>query len=145
MVLCKNDKITFFDTSEGTTIGQCCSLGEKNGTCELISNCRAHFQKAPILRICGYENGVQIICCPKIDGVKMPKKLPQFDGMCTVSATNETGNFKLIKHCPRIESEVNAGAPFPRVCEYEVCRDVVCCPNDNKRRNLDGKQILAFY
>lgn len=111
-VLCENDQIKFFDNSEVIhQIGQICSLGLKNGTCELISNCRDHFKKTQIIKICGSENGVQIICCP-IDRIKMFNKLPEFNGKCTVAITNENGNFKLINHCPRIESEVNAGAPF---------------------------------
>lgn len=146
-VFCENDKITFFDNSEGTQIGQLCSLGVKNGTCELISNCRAHFKNSPILRICGNENKIQIICCPKdakMDRIKMFNKLPQFNEKCTAAKTNETGNLKLISHCPRIESEVQAGSPFPRVCEYELCKDMVCCPIEHDK-HINGKLINISF
>lgn len=154
LVISKNDKITFFDNSEeGTRIGQFCSLTEKNenGTCELISDCSAYFENSPIIKICGYKDGDQIICCPKIetaskiDGPEMFIGFKQFEDKCIVAKTNEKGFFKLIEHCPRIKSEVKAGAPFPRVCAYEVCRDMVCCPIDNKKhRKFDGKSIHTF-
>lgn len=150
-VVSKHDKITFFDNSEnGTRIGQQCSLAEQNehGTCQLISDCRVYFENSPIIKICGNQNGDQIICCPKvetaskIDGPETFNGFKQFEGKCTVAKTNEQGFLKLIEHCPRIKSEVKAGAPFPRVCGYEVCRDMVCCPIDNnKHRKFDGKSI----
>lgn len=141
IVFSKEDKITFFDNSEnGTKIGQLCSLAEKNvnGTCQLISDCSEYFEISPIIKICGSKNGDQIICCPietasQINGPETFTGFKQFEDKCTVAKTNEKGFLKLIEHCPRIKSEVKAGAPFPRVCNYEVCRDMVCCPIDDKK------------
>lgn len=153
-VISKEDKITFFDNSEdGIKIGQLCSLAEKNenGTCKLISDCKVYFENSPILKICGSVNGNQIICCPnietvsKIDGPATFNGFKPFEDKCTVANTNEKGFLKLIEHCPRIKAEVKAGAPFPRICEYEVCRDMVCCPIDNKKqKKFDGKSFQTF-
>lgn len=58
----------------------------------------------------------------------------KFTPECIVQGTNETGVYKLIKHCPRIKEEVQNGAPFPTVCNYEVCEDMVCCPIGGLKR-----------
>lgn len=105
---------------------------EQPGECSILSECMDFFKKTTEITICGLYPFLDlsprsIICCPK-------PEFKEFTSECVVKGTNEKGFYKIIKHCPRIAEEVEKGAPFPRVCDNEICRDMVCCPVGGLRR-----------
>lgn len=116
-------------------LGDVCNLNNNNqqqGQCKFVSECVDYFKKSTEITICGYDRKDSIICCPQTQLTEFRN----FTSECVVKETNEKGFLKLIKHCPRIEREVSKGSPFPRVCEHEICRDMVCCPVGGlKRKN----------
>lgn len=111
-------------------LGDSCQLSnsENPGECRFLRDCIDYYKKTAKITVCGLNRGREtIICCPQFE-------FKQFTSECVVRGTNENGFHKLIKHCPRIAEEVEYGAPFPRVCDYEICRDMVCCPVGGLRR-----------
>lgn len=125
-----------------------CDLPDNNeddGICRLATDCIDYFKINKNIKICGFQNKESIICCPNFINETHQEKnkfyQQQFNPECLVDKTNEKGFYKLINHCPRIAEEVRNGAPFPRVCEYEVCKDLVCCPVGGLKRQNEGEKL----
>lgn len=119
-------------------LGDSCTLAnnKRPGKCKFVKDCSGHFKNTTHITICGFDRKDSIICCPQTENKPKITQYKKFTPECFVQGTNENGFLKLIKHCPRIEEEIRNGAPFPTVCNYEICKDLVCCPVGGlKRKN----------
>lgn len=122
-------------------LGDFCQLydNQQQGECKFVTDCSDYFKNTTKITICGFDGNDSIICCPKTQTkvVLSTNEYQELPSECLVKETNERGFHKLIEHCPRIQEEVRNGAPFPRICDYEVCRDMVCCPIGGLRRKSE--------
>lgn len=130
-------------TSEMLELGDSCKIAETstNGTCKLDTECSDYLNSNQTIEICGFQGLRSIICCPKIQE-KIEFEYKEFNPECFLPKTNEKGFLKLIEFCPRIAEEVRNGALFPKVCDYEICRDLVCCPVGGSKRQNEGKNLI---
>lgn len=128
-------------------LGDSCNLSDNNesGICKFATDCSDFFSTNRTIKICGFQNKESIICCPSSSNLLSYYDSIQDDGEfvyeeliseCIVPTTKEKGFHKFIEHCPRIAEEVRNGAPFPKLCNYDICKDMVCCPVGGlKRKN----------
>lgn len=126
-------------------LGDLCKLpdnSEDHGVCKLATDCIDYFKVHKNIKICGFQNKESIICCPSYVNKTLFEEdkfnHQQFNPECLVPKSNERGFYKLIEHCPRIAQEVHNGAPFPQVCKYDICKDMVCCPVGGLQRKNEG-------
>lgn len=143
------DQITSFKydtTSRILALGDSCIIKDtsQEGICKLDTDCSDYFNLNQTIQICGFQGMRSIICCPKIQK-KINFEYKEFNPECFLPETNEKGFYKLIKFCPRIAEEVRNGAPFPKVCDHEICRDLVCCPVGGSKRKNEGNNNKLFY
>lgn len=133
-------------------LGDSCSLSDnyESGICKFATDCTDFFKTNRSIQICGFQYKESIICCPNSKNLLSYYDSLQDDGEfvykelvseCIVPTTNEKGFHKFIKHCPRIAEEVRNGAPFPKICDYEICKDMVCCPGGGLQRKNEGYLI----
>lgn len=130
-------------------LGDSCYLYDNNesGICKFATDCTDFFKTNRTIQICGFQNTESIICCPNTNNIlsyyDSPQDNDEFEykeltSECIVPTTNEKGFHKFIEHCPRIAEEVRNGAPFPKICDYEICKDMVCCPVGGSKRKNEG-------
>lgn len=60
---------------------------------------------------------------------------------CIVSKTGKVGVIKSLYHCPDLLADHYCNITIPRVCNYEICEDFVCCPINPHRLN----QVCKLY
>lgn len=54
---------------------------------------------------------------------------------CLVERTNERGVLRFPQHCPDLVVDTT----HPRICQFEVCKDLVCCPIQNQTNPKKSK------
>lgn len=134
-------ELTFLNTGTTLYVGDSCTdrLTQKIGVCRLASDCRS-FSSSPEHKttICGYDKKNPIVCCNTLPThfKRQIRKEQQDSDACLVSGTNEEGTILQRKHCPIDKN-------LPQACPYEICKDLVCCPN-NVERNRFKRSLNLF-
>lgn len=113
--------------------GESCSLTNRpNGTCTIRSECVGYTPTNFFTCSLDYRTE-PVICCPE----HTKKRLLQlntfndFNVECKVDGSHEDGRLVEAKYCFN-------GDKLPRACPYEICSNIVCCPDKIQRRLLKG-------
>lgn len=117
------DDIQFYD--QDLYLGDDCRTHDGlQGTCVKIQDCLGVRSRSELVK-CGFEKMTPIVCCAlqlDIDvRINVEEYIP-FQWECKVNGTTEDGRLIRKQFCPD-------GDRLPKVCNYEICKDLVCCPN----------------
>lgn len=119
-------------------IGDDCKMHDGTiGTCLKIADCYG-IQTNSDLKMCGYDRDTPIVCCSKesvIDERSQNEDFIVFDWRCRVPRSNKKGRIMKEEYCPNAEK-------LPRACPYEICKDLVCCPDIRRNRLAQGKKYI---
>lgn len=58
----------------------------------------------------------------------------KFNRVCNVPGSNERGQLIKEKFCPASQQQ-----KLPRACPYEICDNIVCCPDSSRLKLVSSK------
>lgn len=165
VVICT--RVTFLDEFQQLYLGDSCIVDETNqmGSCKLLENCPLAVRELQETElrvrptICGYQYKMPIVCCPntnviidkamilrdrvqpvsRMNGTLEPLQIYNFKHFCPLS-DNMNGTVMYEKHCPESKVLLAKGMSLKRLCNYEICNDLVCCPIEQRPRLRQGNE-----
>lgn len=63
---------------------------------------------------------------------------------CKVFNTNEDGVYTIKSDCPRYQEDIKNNKAVPKVCDWEFCENLICCPKTNLTGARKFQVFLSF-